>query len=258
MRTESIAPSAVTNTAVRGLPRAVRPGTHALKAETPGNKIVDLLTDFPITHRRFKRGEHLFRSGDAFTCLYLLNAGFAKTCYLSVDGREQVTGFHMRGDTLGLDAVVTGHHACDAIALDVCDILAIPYEAMIKRAQQDPELIRQVIMAFGTELLSDHEQLMSMGSLAADSRVAAFLLELSRRFGERGFSDRILQLRLTRVEIGGLLGLKMETVSRAFSRFAKMGLIDVHLRDVTILDMDGLRAIVTMVPEVESCARVAA
>jgi CRP/FNR family transcriptional regulator len=169
---------------------------------------------------------------------------------LSVDGREQVTGFHLRGDTLGLDAVVTGQHACDAVALDVCDVLAIPYEAMIARAQRDPALIRQVIAAFGTEILSDHDQMMTMGSLAADSRVAAFLLEMSRRFGERGFCDRTLQLRLTRVEIGGLLGLKMETVSRAFSRFARMGLIAVHLRDVIILNPARLREIVALPAEV--------
>lgn len=231
--------------AIRGLPRPPRSASAGLRTETPGSKIVDLLADFPITHRRMKRGEHLFRAGDEFHFLYFLNAGFAKTCYLSVDGREQVTGFHMRGDTLGLDAVVTGRHGCDAVALDVCDVLAIPYEAMMTRAQGDPELVRQIILAFGTEILTDHDQMMTMGSLAADSRVAAFLLEMSRRFGERGFCDRTLALRLTRVEIGGLLGLKMETVSRAFSRFAKMGLIKVHLRDVILLDPDGLRDIVT-------------
>jgi len=206
-----------------------------------GNRIADMIDDIPLAHRRLKQGEYLYRAGSEFRYIYVLNAGFAKTCHASADGREQTTGFHLRGDILGLDAVATGTYNCDAIALDVCDVLAIPYDVVIARGMQQPALMRELHCAFSAEIRSDRDLMLRMGSLPAEGRVAAFLLEMSQRFGSRGFSATRLQLRLTRQEIGSLLGLKLETVSRAFSRFAKVGLISVHLRDITLLDVEGLK-----------------
>jgi len=215
-----------------------------VSSTSPGNRIVLLFDDFPIAHRRLKTGEHLFRAGDAFQFLYILNAGFAKTCYLSEDGCEQTTGFHLRGDILGLDAIGTGTYAGDAIALDVCDVMMIPFESILLHGQRNPDLVRELYSAFSSEIRSDRELMMRIGSLPAEGRVAAFLLEMSSRFGARGFSSTDLQLRLTRQEIGSLLGLKLETVSRALSHFAKLGLIDVYLRDISLRDIEGLKALV--------------
>lgn len=211
----------------------------------PGSRIAGLITEIPITHKRMKQGDFLFRAGGEFHSFYLLNAGFMKTCYVSEDGRERTTGFHLRGDILGLDAVATGTYGCDAVALDVCDLLVIPYDAIVELGQHNSPLMRELHRAFGVEIRNDRDLMLSMGSLPAEGRVAAFLLEMSRRFGSRGFSDTDLQLRLTRHEIGSLLGLKLETVSRAFSHFAKLGLIRVHLRDVVLLDIDGLRDVIS-------------
>ena len=219
--------------------------TACVNAPAPGSRIAKLITDFPIVHQRLKQGEHMFRAGAEFHSLYVLNAGFAKTCHVSEDGREQTTGFHLRGDILGLDAIATGTYGCDAVALDLCDVLAIPYDAVIANGQRNPDLIRELHRAFSTEIRNDRDLMLSMGSLAAEGRVAAFLLEMSERFGSRGFSPTDLQLRLTRQEIGSLLGLKLETVSRAFSNFARLGLITVHLREIVLLDKAGLRDIVT-------------
>ncbi|MBK7470577.1 MAG: helix-turn-helix domain-containing protein [Betaproteobacteria bacterium] len=221
-----------------------RPATACIDTCAPGSRIAKLITDFPIAHQRLRQGEHLFRAGATFHSLYVLNAGFAKTCHVSEDGQEQTTGFHLRGDILGLDAVATGTYGSDAIALDLCDVLAIPYEAVIANGQRNPDLVRELHRAFSSEIRSERELMLSLGSLAAEGRVAAFLLEMSQRFGARGFSATDLQLRLTRQEIGSLLGLKLETVSRAFSHFARLGIVSVHLRQVVLLQPDRLREVI--------------
>ena len=215
-----------------------------IDAGSPGSRIAELFKAYPVTHRRLHQGEHLFRAGDHFSCLYILNAGFAKTCHVSEDGCEQTTGFHLRGDVLGLDAIGSGSYGCDAIALDICDLIVVPFEAVIAQGMQSPQLVRELYSAFSAEIRSDREQMLSIGSLPAEGRVANFLLDMSRRFGSRGFSSTELQLRLTRQEIGSLLGLKLETVSRALSHFAKLGLIEVCLREITLVDVEGLHELV--------------
>ena len=211
---------------------------------SPGSRIAKLITEFPLTLRRRKAGDYLFRSGADFHFFYVLNAGFVKTCHVSEDGREQTAGIHLRGDILGLDAVATGTYCCDAVALDTCDVLAVPYDIVIARSAGNPDLIRELYHAFSTEIRSDRELMLTMRSLPADGRVASFLLEMSFRFASRGFSATELQLRLTRQEIGSMLGLKLETVSRAFSRFARLGLISVCLREIVLLERAGLLDII--------------
>jgi CRP/FNR family transcriptional regulator, anaerobic regulatory protein len=214
-------------------------------ANSAGNRIAALLEgEFTIAHKRLKAGDCLFHSGAAFHALYVINAGFAKTCYTSEDGREQITGFHLRGDILGLDAIATGTYGSDAIALDVTDVLVIPYEAVMAESARNPLLLRELHSAFSEEIRNDRDLMFTIGSRSAEGRVAAFLLEMSERFSARGFSATKLQLRMTRQEIGSLLGLKLETVSRALSSFAKLGLIAVNLRDVDLLDRIGLGTVV--------------
>ncbi len=211
---------------------------------SPGSRIAKLITDLPFMHRMRKRGEYLFHAGGAFHFLYVVNAGFAKTCYTTADGREQTVGLHLRGDILGLDAIATGTYGCDAVALDACDVLSLPYDAVIDCCKRNPELVRELFQALSSELRSDRDLMLSMRTTHAAGRVAAFLLEMSDRFAARGFSATQLQLRLTRQEIGSMLGLKLETVSRAFSRFAELRLITVCLRQIVLLDRDGLLDII--------------
>lgn len=220
------------------------PAAVCADATSPGGRIAKLITDFPFMHRQRKRGDYLFRAGADFHSFYVLNAGFVKTCYVSEDGREQTTGLHLRGDILGLDAVATGVHGCDAVALDACDVLTIPYDAAIETSQHNPDLVRELYQAFSAEIRRDRELMLNMRSLPAAGRVAGFLLEMSARFASRGFSATELQLRLTRQEIGNMLGLELETVSRAFSHFAQLGLISVCLREIVLLDREALQDII--------------
>lgn len=229
----------------------MRPATHAVHpavayvgAATPGTRIAKLITDFPIMQRHRKPGDYLFRAGDDFQCFHVLQTGFVKTRFVHEDGDEQTIGFHLRGDILGLDAVATGAYGCDAVAIDDCEVFAIPYDAVIAHGKSNPDMVFELHRAFSAEIRRDRDLMLNQSRLLAEGRVAAFLLEMSHRFASRGFSATEIQLRLTREEIGSMLGLKLETVSRAFSRFAKLELISVYLRDIVLLDRDGLLDII--------------
>ncbi len=219
----------------------VEVGKGAISHGSPGSRIVELITDFPFRHRKRKRGDYLFHVGDTLHFIYVLNAGFAKTCCASADGQEQTMGLHLRGDILGLDGVSSGSHGCDAVALDTCDVLALPFDVVLECSQRSPALTRELLQALSAEINADHMLMHNMRGLSAAGRVAAFLLAMSARFASRGFSATEIQLRLTRHEIGSILGLELETVSRVFSRFAQLGLISVWLREIVLLDRDRLQ-----------------
>jgi CRP/FNR family transcriptional regulator len=215
-------------------------------ASAPGTRLAEIIGAFASAQRRRRPGDYLFRAGDAFQFFFVLRDGFAKSCYVTEDGRERTTGVHLRGDILGMDAIATATHGCDAIALDACEVLAVPYDTVLLHCQRNPELAHELLRAFSGEIRSDRELMLSMSTYSAEGRVATLLLEMSCRFASRGLSGTKLQLHLTRQEIGSMLGLTLETVSRAFSRLARLGLITVCLRDIVLLDCDGLLDITTL------------
>lgn len=187
-----------------------------------------------------KRGDFLFRSGDRFAALYAVHTGFLKTQILHDDGREHIAGFQMAGDIIGMDAINSATHACDAVALEDCDICELPYEHLETLSRELPSLQRHLHRLMSREIVRDQQVMMLLGSMRAEERLASFLLDLSERFAARGYSASQFQLRMSREEIGSHLGLKLETVSRAFSHFQESGLIDIHIRSVHLLDLNGL------------------
>jgi CRP/FNR family transcriptional regulator, anaerobic regulatory protein len=191
-----------------------------------------------------KRGEALFHAGEPFKAVYAVRTGFFKTCVSSEDGRDQVTGFQMAGELLGLDGISTDHHACDAVALEDSQVCVIPYSQLEELSREFSDLQHQFHKIMSREIVRDHGVMLLLGSMRAEERLAAFLLNLTQRLHARGFSSSALVLRMTREEIGSYLGLKLETVSRTFSKFQDDGLLEVKQRDIRILDADGLRALV--------------
>jgi len=187
---------------------------------------------------------HLYRSGDEFKFLYLVRCGFLKSTVVTDDGREQVTGFHMAGDVLGLDGIDSGRYCREVIALEDSEVSAIPYAALEAFHEGRPGLNRLIHRAMSREILREQAVLLMLGGMLADQRIAAFLLELSQRHLALGFSRSEFVLRTTRAEIGSYLGLTLETVSRCFSRMDKDGLIELSLRHVRIRDAAGLEALV--------------
>ena len=193
--------------------------------------------------RRIRRGESLFAAGDEFKAIYAVRSGFFKSRLVDGEGREQVTGFFMSGELLGLDGIGSGRYNGAAIALEDSEVCVLPYALIEEMAQKSQALQRQLHAVLAREIVRDHGVMMLLGSMRAEERLATFLLNLSKRFTARGYSPSDFHLRMTREEIGSYLGLKLETVSRLFSRFHDDGLIEVQQKHVRILDIAGLSQI---------------
>ena len=193
--------------------------------------------------RKVARGEMLYKAGDRFDAVYAIWTGFFKTCISSKDGRDQVTGFQMGGELLGLDGISSGRHEVDAIALEDSQVCVIPYGQLQALSVEVASLQQQFHKIMSHEIVRDHGVMLLLGSMHAEERVAAFLLNLTHRLRSRGFSASSLLLRMTREEIGSFLGLKLETISRTLSKFQAKGLLFVRNRQVQITDPVGLQQV---------------
>lgn len=202
------------------------------------------IDDVVANRRKVKRGSTLFCNGDKFTSLYAIRTGFFKTCVVSEDGRDQVTGFQMAGEIVGLDGIVNDHHTCDAIALEDAEVCVMPFDRIEELSREVNALQRHVHKIMSREIVRENGVMLLLGSMRAEERLAAFLLNLVQRLHARGFSQSELILRMTREEIGSYLGLKLETVSRTFSKFVEDGVVEVKQRHVRILNADKLKDIV--------------
>lgn len=205
---------------------------------------IEKLEGLVATRKKIKRGDSLFRAGDRFDALFAVRLGFLKSTVISNDGREQVTGFHMAGEIVGLDGISSETHSCDTVALEDTEVCVIPYDRLEEVATAVPVLRNHFHKVMSREIVREHGVMLLLGSMHAEERLAAFLLNLSQRFETRGYSRTEFVLRMTRAEIGSFLGLKLETVSRVLSRFAQEGVIDINQKHVRIVDPEGLRKIV--------------
>ena len=205
---------------------------------------LEKIDEIVAVRRKIKRGSSLFRNGEKFTSLYAIRTGFFKTCVSTDDGRDQVTGFQMAGEIIGLDGIVSDHHTCDAVALEDAEVCVMPFDRIEELSREVNALQHHVHKIMSREIVREHGVMLLLGSMRAEERLAAFLLNLVQRLHARGFSQSELVLRMTREEIGSFLGLKLETVSRTFSKFADDGIVEVKQRHVRILDTEALKRIV--------------
>jgi CRP/FNR family transcriptional regulator len=200
--------------------------------------------DLVSQRRGIKRGAALFHNGEPFTSLYSVRTGFFKTSLTTEDGRDQVTGFQMAGEIIGLDGIVNEHHTCDAIALEDAEVCVMPFDRIEEISREVGALQKHVHRIMSREIVREHGVMLLLGTMRAEERLAAFLLNLVQRLQARGFSRTELILRMTREEIGSYLGMKLETVSRTFSRFADEGTIKVKQRHIHIQDAEALKRLV--------------
>ena len=199
-----------------------------------------LLDGLLIGRRRVKEGQPLYREGDAFHYLYSARSGTFKSTVTLVDGREQVTGFHMAGELMGLDALAQATHASAATALEDAEICAIPYAHLSALAASNVKLQEALARMMSREIVREHGWMALLGSMSAEERVASFLLNISQRMKARGFAAREFHLRMSRAEIGSFLGMKLETVSRTLSSLHARKLLVVDKRFVRIVDLEAL------------------
>lgn len=198
------------------------------------------------TRKPVKRGAALFHNGEKFTSLYAIRTGFFKTCVTTEDGRDQVTGFQMAGEIIGLDGIVNDQHTCNAVALEDAEVCVLPFDRIEEISREVKALQHHVHKIMSREIVREHGVMLLLGSMRAEERLAAFLINLVQRLQARGFSKSDLILRMTREEIGSYLGMKLETVSRTFSKFADDGMVEVKQRHIHIHDPEALKRIVNL------------
>lgn len=190
--------------------------------------------------RLVKRGEALYRANDEFQSIYAVRAGSFKTVVMHRDGREQVTGFHFAGEMLGLDGVHSRRHVGDTIAIEDSSVCIIPYALLEALCAESKPLQQQVLRMMSGEIVRESALMMLLGTMRAEERLASFLLNLSSRMEARGYSPAEFHLRMTREEMGNYLGMKLETVSRMFSKFQRDGLVESRGKRIRIVDLDAL------------------
>lgn len=215
--------------------------------ESPRQQVSDLLNllndAVPVQRTVVRAGDVIYKAGDAFGKLYVLNSGSIKIVNLSSDGREQIAGFKFRGDWCGLDGIARGHYTCDAVALDTGEVWVFRYDALLAAASAQPALLTVMHRAMSSEIAHERDSMMSLCTLPSDARVADFLRYWAESLARHGLRTDQITLRMTRAEIGNYLGMTLETVSRALSKLAREGLIgfnDKGRKEVAIPDVGDL------------------
>lgn len=203
--------------------------------------------EFRFQNLQYKTGQRIYTLGQAFDSFYLVNSGFAKTVTVDDQGNEQVLGFPMKGDLFGIDGIHSKKYETEAVALSNCDII-IPFRKFIALGRSHPELELEIYRVMSRELVREQNMLSMLGSLSSEARVARFLVSLSDRFVEMGYSGREFSLRMTRQEIGSYLGMTLETVSRTLSAFNEIGLISISQRELVLQDVPTLRTLRRLPP----------
>lgn len=192
-------------------------------------------------NRPLHRGDHVFHTGDSFRSIYAIKTGVIKTYAQCTDGTEQVLGFHLPGEIIGLDGIDPGKHGCSAKALETAAVCELPFSTLEQLSSQMPGLMHQMFSLMSKEIVKDSNLMALLGRSTAEQRLAAFLLSLSFRFQRRGFSSTDFFLSMSRQEIGSYLGLALETVSRLFTHFQEEAILEVSRKHVRIVDMEKLK-----------------
>ncbi len=205
---------------------------------------VDKLEAIVKRSRPLRRGDHLFESEHKFRSLFAVKTGSVKTYTLGPDGNEQVLGFHLPGELLGLDAIQSDVHRCSARVLETSSVCELPFERLEELASHIPTLQHQLFRLLSKEIGQDTDMVALLSRSPAEERLASFLLSLSERYQRRGFSAKEFILSMSRQEIGSYLGLALETVSRLFTRFQEDGILRVDRKHITILDLERLRKVI--------------
>ncbi len=204
---------------------------------------LSLMDDLVKRRAPLKKGDYLFRTGDTFKSLYAIQYGSMKSYGLTVDGKEQVTGFHLTGEVLGMDAIDEDVHHCNAVALEKTEICELPFSALETLQNEVPSLQHDLNRIMSREIRRDHHMLLMLGSTTVEQRMARFLLNLYERLQKRGGVDNILDLSMTRQDIGNYLGVAFETVSRQLAHMQDEGILEIKNRKIHLLDLQRLEAI---------------
>jgi CRP/FNR family transcriptional regulator, anaerobic regulatory protein len=207
-------------------------------------KELDELDKIVVRHQPYQPGEHLFRAGDNSRSMFAVRSGALKSYCTTEDGEEQVIGFTLPGELLGLDGMEDGNYASNALVLETSSICELPFNRLEELCQTLPGLHRQMMRVVGKEITADQRMLLLLGKRSAEERLATFLLSLSKRYRARGLSATEFNLPMSRQDIGNYLGLAIETVSRLFAHFQDLGVLKVNRRQIVLTDLERLTRMV--------------
>ncbi|MFC5578428.1 helix-turn-helix domain-containing protein [Lysobacter niabensis] len=199
------------------------------------------LEDIVRRLRTMSRGERLYRLGDPLTAVYVARDGAFKTVSISEEGEEQVVDFHLPGELIGLDALGTGAHRCEAVALTSANVCEVPFDQLTAVAAKLPSLQQQLLRVIGQCVGRDQDHLGMLLRRQAGERIALFLHGLSERYRNIGQSPTQFKLPMSREDIAHYLGLALETVSRGFTKLQEDRVIEVVGRRIDVRDPDELR-----------------
>lgn len=216
---------------------------------------IQQLDDIINRNRPLSRGGVLFHEGLPFEAVFAVRSGAVKTCSSTPSGEEQVTGFYLPGEIVGLDSIgnPTGNYGSTAIALETTAVCALPFDALQDLAAKLPNLQHHLFRLMSSEIRADQQVMQLVGRRTADERIATFLLTLSARYKRRHLSENHIHLPMSRSDIANHLGLALETVSRIFTRFQQMEVLKVNGRDVEISNRQRLRELANGDTEGAAC-----
>lgn len=181
----------------------------------------------------FREGEHIFREGDEFNVIAAVRVGTVKTYVTDTRGREQVQGFFLPGEVIGLNAISQARYPSNAVALDAVMLCRFSFPNIAALATRMPGLQQHMFRLLSQDI---GKASLLVGNFTADERMAAFLISLSRRYAARGFSANRFLLTMTRTDIANYLRLAPETVSRVLRRFREQAMLRVDRREIELLD----------------------
>lgn len=202
---------------------------------------ISLIDELVVRREPLKKGDYLYRTGDKFKGIYAMQYGSIKTYGVTLQGREQVTGFHLAGEVLGLDAIDEDLHPCNAVALEKTEVCQLPFEKLEQLSQRIPGLLHNLSRVMSREILREEHVLMMLGGTTAEQRLSRFILNLQGRVAQREIMGSSFHLCMSRQDISNYLGLALETVSRQFTQLQERQILDIHNRYITILQPEALQ-----------------
>ncbi|WP_347330962.1 fumarate/nitrate reduction transcriptional regulator Fnr [Marinimicrobium locisalis] len=190
-----------------------------------------------------QKGATLYRAEEPFTSLFAIRSGAVKASTLNEQGEEQVTGFYLPGELVGLDGIAANRYTTTVVALETASVCEIPFDQIEDLSLKIPSLQRNVFQLLSREITQDQQLIGLLSKSNAEERVATLLLSLANRHQRRGLSAHQFRLPMSRTDIGNFLGLTIETVSRVLGRLQQQGVIAVNRKEVNLLALERLRAI---------------
>jgi len=202
---------------------------------------IDRLNNIIQRGKALSKGEYLFRANDPFNAVYAVRSGAIKSMLLSENGDEQITGFYLPGEILGMDGLATNVHSNSVIALETSSVCEIPFQQLEELSVQLPSLQRHFLQLMSREISQEQKMITLLNKNKAESRIASLLLSISARNSSRNLSATSFILPMSRSDLGNFLGLTIETVSRTFASLQQKQLLQVNKKEIIICDITALQ-----------------